>query len=90
MYKTMRHVSTIRPIETNRKMKQDSIHVGCVFQWPTLDVCISGGLKVGYQENKFEQVSSDDHQMSLAGGKGSSEQPTSLMSRGEVGGVPQV
>ena len=51
--------------------KQDKIIIGCVlpasypyvFQWPPLDV--SGG---GPQVNKFEQVSSDDHQMSLAGG----------------------
>ena len=48
-----------------------------------------GDWGVGSQGNKFEQVPSDDHQMSLAGGKGSSEQPTSLMSRGEVeGGTP--
>ena len=45
--------------------KQDKIIIGCilpVFQWPPLDV--SGG---GPQVNKFEQVSSDDQQMSLAG-----------------------
>ena len=71
-------------------MKQDSIRVGCVFKWPTLDVCISGGLEVGSQGNKFEQVSSDDHQMSLAGGKALSEQSTSLMSRGGSRGLPQV
>ena len=41
-------------------------------RWPRLlqqppDVSTSGG---GIEVYKFEQVSSDDHQMSLAGGKG--------------------
>ena len=36
-----------------------------MFQWPPLDVS-SGGVGIGPQVNKFEQVSSDDHQMSLA------------------------
>ena len=54
--------------------KQDSILVGCVqlacqpyvFRWPSLDVSTMG-WKVGPQVNKFEQVTSDDHQMSVAG-----------------------
>ena len=49
--------------------RQDS--VGCiptacqlsVFQWPPLDIS-TGGEGVGPQDNKFVQVSSDDHQMS--------------------------
>ena len=52
--------------------KQESIPVGCVpptrqfyvFQWLPLDV----SMGVCPQMNKFEQVSSDDHQMSVAGG----------------------
>ena len=55
---------------------QDSIPVGCIpaacqpyaFQWPPLDVN-SGGGGVQSQVNKFEQVSNDDHQKSLAGGR---------------------
>ena len=35
------------------------------FQWPPPDVTQGAG---GTQMNKFEQVSSDHHQMSLAGG----------------------
>ena len=62
---------------TLRKHKQDSIPVECVpptcklyvFWWPPQGVStMQGG--VGTQMNKFEQVSSDDHQMSMAGGKG--------------------
>ena len=37
-----------------------------VFRWPPLDVSTIGGL--GPQVNKFEHVSSDDHQMSVVGG----------------------
>ena len=36
------------------------------FPFPLLDVSTSDG--VGPQVNKFEQVSSDDHQMSVAAG----------------------
>ena len=51
--------------------KQESIPVGFVpptcqlyvFQWLPLDV----SMGVCPQMNKFEQVSSDDHQMSVAG-----------------------
>ena len=39
-----------------------------VFWWPPLDVSTSGGQGVGPQVNKFEKVSSDDHNMSVAGG----------------------
>ena len=54
--------------------EQDSIPVGCVppagqpyvLPWPPLDVS-SGWGGVCPQVNKFEQVSSDDHQMSVAG-----------------------
>ena len=53
--------------------QQESISAGCVppacqlyvFLWPSLDVSTGG---VGDEVNKFEQVSSDDHQMSLMGG----------------------
>ena len=38
----------------------------CMFQWPPLDVS-TGGV-VGHRVSKFEQVFSDDHQMSVAGG----------------------
>ena len=38
------------------------------FRWPSLDVSTSGG--VGPQVNNFEQVSSDDHKMSVAGRRG--------------------
>ena len=52
----------------------DSIPVGCipppcqpyVFQWPPLDVSTCEGW-VGPQVNNFEQSSSDNHQMSVAG-----------------------
>ena len=37
-----------------------------MFRWPPLDVS-TGGVGVGPQVNKFEQVASDDHQMSVAG-----------------------
>ena len=37
-----------------------------VFRWPPLDGSTIEGL--GPQVNKFEQVSSDDHQMSVVGG----------------------
>ena len=59
---------------TPGKHKQDSIPVECVpptcklyvFWWPSQGVStIEGG--VGTQMNKFEQVSSDEHQMSMAG-----------------------
>ena len=36
-----------------------------MFRWPPLDV-ITGGEGIGLQVNEFEQVSSDDHQMSVA------------------------
>ena len=57
----------------NSVSKQDSIPVGCapsacqpyVFLWPPLDVSTSRGL--GPQVDKFEQVFSDDHQMSVVG-----------------------
>ena len=38
-------------------------------QWPPLDVSSSAGRGVGYQVNKFREVSSDDHTMSVAGGR---------------------
>ena len=45
-----------------------------MFRWPPLDVSASGGLRgggggeeLGPQVNKFELVSNDDHQMSVAG-----------------------
>ena len=49
--------------------KRDSIPIGCVppARWPPLDVSTSGGV-VGPQANKFEQVSSNDYQMSVAAG----------------------
>ena len=58
--------------------EQDSIPVGCtppacqpyMFRWPLLDVSTGGSAEVGPQVNKFEQVSSDDHQMSVAGEDG--------------------
>ena len=58
-------------------IEQDSIPVGCVppacqpyaFQWLPLDVSTSMGV-IGPKVNKFEQVSSDDHQMSVAVGVG--------------------
>ena len=37
-----------------------------MFQWPPLDVSTNEG-RVGPEVNKFEQVSNDDHQMSVAG-----------------------
>ena len=37
-----------------------------MFQWPPLDVSAGEGMG-GPQVNKLEQVSSDDHQMSVAG-----------------------
>ena len=40
-----------------------------MFRWPPL--AVSTGFGVGPQVNKFEQVSSDDHQRSVAGGVGS-------------------
>ena len=59
------------------KYKQDSIPVGCVppacqpyvFWWPPLDVSKGAG-GVGHQVDKFEQVSSDGHQMSVVGWEG--------------------
>ena len=39
------------------------------FRWPSLDVSTSGG--VGPKVNNSEQVSSDDHKMSIAGRRGS-------------------
>ena len=36
-----------------------------MFRWPPL--AVSTGFGVGPQVNKFEQVSSDDHQMSVVG-----------------------
>ena len=58
------------------KVQQDSIPVGYIpptckpylfqFQLPPPDVAPRGGG--GPQMNKFEQVSSDHHQMSLTGG----------------------
>ena len=58
-------------------IEQDSIPVGCVppacqpyaFQWLPLDVSTGMGV-IGPKVNKFEQVSSDDHQMSVAVGVG--------------------
>ena len=55
-------------------LKQESIPVGCVpsvgklymLQWPPPDVI----LRRGPQVNKFEQVSSCGHQMSVADGMG--------------------
>ena len=46
--------------------QQDSIPVGCTppARWPSLDVSTGGG---GSPVNKFEQVSSDEHHMSVAG-----------------------
>ena len=60
------------------KCLQDSIPLGCIllawklymlqFQLPPLDVTLGEG-GWGPQINKVEQVSSDHHQMSLAGGR---------------------
>ena len=55
--------------------KQESIRVGCipptcqayVLRWPPPDVS-TGGRGMDPQVNNFVQVSSDGHQMSLAGG----------------------
>ena len=60
------------PSMTWKHLEQDSIPVGCVpsvcqlymFRWPPIDV--AGGGSVGPQMNMVEQVSSDDHQMSVA------------------------
>ena len=70
------------------KVQQDSIPVGCIpptckpyllqFQLPPPDVAPRGGG--GPQMNKFEQVSSDHHQMSLGRGRS-----PGLMSRGRGG-----
>ena len=38
-----------------------------MFQWPPLDVRTDRGGALGPQMNKFEQASSDDHQMSVMG-----------------------
>ena len=38
-----------------------------MFWWPPLDVSTGRECRVGPQVNKFEHISSDDHQMSLAG-----------------------
>ena len=54
-------------------VSQEIIPVGCVlpsclpyvFKWSTPDVH-AGGMGIGPQVNKFEQVCSDDHQMSVA------------------------
>ena len=52
----------------NLAVKQECIPVGCV-PLASLDVSTGGGRgRVGPQVNKFEQVSSHDHQMSLAVG----------------------
>ena len=59
--------------EGQNNLEQDSIPVGCVplacqpymFQWPVLDV--STKVEVCPQVNKFEQISSDAYQMSVAG-----------------------
>ena len=56
--------------------KEDTIPVGCVlpdwqpyvFMRPPLDARTVGG--VGPEVNKFEQASSDDYLMSVAGGEG--------------------
>ena len=40
------------------------------------------GVEVGYQVNKFEQVSSGDHQMSLAGGGRVSHLPATTITGG--------
>ena len=53
--------------------QQDSIPVGCVpptcqpyvFHW--LPLYVTTGWELGPQVNKYEQVSSDDHQMSVTG-----------------------
>ena len=55
----------------NKETELDSIPVGCVLSTTS-----------GPQVNKFEQVSSDDHQMSVAGRGG--EYPCPL-SRGRIG-----
>ena len=56
-----------------------------VFRSPPLDVSTMGrGWGVGPQVNKFEQVSSDDHQMSVAGDRsGEGARSPGLMSRGK-------
>ena len=41
---------------------------------------VGGRLRVGPQVNKFQQVSNNDHQMSVAGGR-----PAGLMSGGGEG-----
>ena len=51
-----------------------------LFWWPPLNV--SGGWGVGPQVNKFEQVFSDDHQMSVAG------LMSGIWGRGRVEGYP--
>ena len=46
-----------------------------VFWWPPLDVSTIGG---GPQVNKFEQISSDKHQMSVAEAEGEGTLPYDL------------
>ena len=49
--------------------KQHSSRMHTVhFRWPPLDVSTGGGGGVGPQVKKFDEVSSDDHHMSVAGG----------------------
>ena len=68
-------VSTYQTQTGNQlNQKRESIPVGClppvckpyVLQWPAPDVT-SQGVRGGPQVNKFEQVSSTCHQMSLLG-----------------------
>ena len=47
-----------------------------MFQWPPLDVSTIRG---GPQVNKFEQVSSDNHQMSVSEGEGVGTLPYNLI-----------
>ena len=64
-----------RQLNLRKNKQQDSIPVGCVpracqpyvLRWPPLGVSNVMGM-VGNQVDKFEQVSSDDHQMSGTGG----------------------
>ena len=51
----------------NEIMDEHDIPVGCILPtWKPLETALRG--RIGPQMNKFEQVSSDHHEMSPAGG----------------------